>query len=167
MARRAVVVSVTDENGRPARLDDIRWQFKLNNFVSELKQHSPVGDHAHDQGIDFTNDMTADGRHLPRIAGEQGSLKRHWKLGNPGVRTYKVNGKVKGILVDSTLPYSRIVDEGGMVGPASKGMHWRSDGGQEIITDHRRGYLIQGHDYIQKAADAFFDGLANCQVEWA
>ena len=171
MARssRVVVVSITDETGKPARLDDIRWEFKLNNFVSILKKHTPVGTHEHDQ-VDspFSKATTKDGRALPRIPGEQGSLARHWKLGKPwGISTYKVKGKAAGILIKSKIPYAEIIDQGGTIrAKYGSWMHWHQ-GGHDIRTRYRKGYNIQGAKYIEKAADEFLQSLANVKVEWA
>jgi hypothetical protein len=168
VAVKAVSITITDEHGRPARLDDIRWQMNLPEFRSELIDASPVGIHDHDRDIDFDNPQTKHGRSLPRIPQEAGSLKRHWRLGNPGIRGLKVRGKTVGIHVDSRLPYARIVDVGGTVPPVSgRGMHYRNDAGTEVRTDTRGGYNITGHNYVDKAVDRFLGKIANVKVEWA
>jgi len=159
MARQAVSIRVTDEFGKPARLDDIRWYMNLNQFVSILKKHTPVGTHEHDQvEQEYRAATTRDGRPLPRLSGDEHSLKRSWKLGTPGIKSIKSKGKPVGIQITSNLPHSRIQDEGGLVRGYSGGwMHW-NQGGHDVRTRMRRGFLIQGHNYVEKAVDEFFGG---------
>lgn len=171
MARssRVVVVSITDETGKPARLDDIRWEFNLDKFNSILKKHTPVGEHEHDQvDTPFSKPTTKDGRALPRIPGEAGSLARSWRLGKPwGIHTYKVKGKAAGIVIKSQIPYAEIIDQGGTVrAKYGSWMHWHQ-GGHDVRSRYRKGFRIQGAKYIEKATDEFLASLANVNVEWA
>ena len=173
MARTAhmAIVSITDEHGKPARLDDIRWEFKLNNFVSALKKHTPVGTHEHDQvSTPYSATATKDGRALPRIPGEQGSLAKHWKLSkraSGGVSLWKSKGKAAGISIRSDKPHANIIDVGGTIrAKLGSWMHWHQ-GGHDIRTRFRRGFTIKPAHYVEKAVDEFLSAVSNVKVEWA
>jgi len=140
-----------DESGRPADME-LRFKFHLNKLQQALKQESPVGEHEHDQ-TSFPYTQAG----FPRAGG---TLSRSWKLGPQFIRLTRDK---EGVLIETDVPYAEIVDQGGFIMDVQgQWMHW-NQGGEDVFSDERAGFQIEGQHYVERAVDDWFNQV---EVDW-
>jgi len=127
-----------------------RWNFSLNELVSELKKPpTPIG--AGDNG---------------------GRLRKAFRLSrNDGISTIKDSaGKAIGIRIINKEPYARIRDIGGRIPDRrpirARVMRWVGAGGEFVFRKFARGYNIPPLNYVQAAVNRFFFNKKNIKIEW-
>ena len=134
-----------------------RYEMKLAELFSAIRQYTPVGTHSHDQ---ISGSYHAAG--FPRSGGR---LKREvGKLGN-----YKAPKDKNKVTINYNLPYAAILEFGGRVGAVvNKLMGWHSSGG-DVVRRNRRGYTLQGIGYIDRGAQDWIKaigGTGGVKVTW-